>query len=120
MTFKIGDILYRFDGNYRVYPKREEGGLPRGGPIYREHFRPSAIIGETRLSWVIDGDYKVSKRDMSCPAAKQCGGRGIFTLQEMEDDIWSHEHRHKIGRLIEMCDIDKLKKVAELLEYKSN
>lgn len=109
---KIGDTLYRFDGNLRKY--RDDG---RGGPIYREHFEPLKIIGETRVSWLLERNWTANKKTLSSAAALEYGGRGFFTAEGMEGDIWQHVHRHKIRELLDRASVEKLKQVAAILGY---
>lgn len=112
---KVGDTLYRFDGNRRVYDKAFGSG-----PIYREHFEPMKIIGETPRSWVLEKNWKASKKDLKSAASMQYGGRGFFTAEGMEDDIWQHEHRYKVSRLVEQASPATLKLVAKVVGYQPN
>lgn len=115
---KIGDTLYRFDGNRRVYVPHGKDGRASGGPIYREHFEALKIIGENKVSWLLERGWKANKKSLSSAAAEQYGGRGFFTAEGMEDDIWQHDHKHKIvDRLQRNCDGVTLRKVAELIGY---
>lgn len=111
MDLKIGDTLYRFDGNRRVY------GNGTGAPIYCEHFEPLKIIGETKVSWILEREWRANKKTLSSAPARQYGGRGFFTAGQMEDDIWKHDHAHKIRALLERAPPDQLRKVAEILGY---
>ena len=115
---QIGDILWRFDSNRRVYrdPTSISGG---GGPIYREHFEPLKIISENKVSWILERGWKVRKSDLKGEAKSfHYGGRGFFTADDMEKDIWSHEHRHKIADMIQRAaTVAQLKQIAELVGY---
>lgn len=110
---KIGDVLYRFDGNIRVYADKKLGG----GPIYSKHFEPLEIIGETRRSWLLAQGWKCDKRTLQSAESMQFGGRGFFTAEGMADDIWQHEHRHKITEAVRRLDVPTLRKVAEMIGY---
>lgn len=119
MGLKVGDTLYRFSANRRVYPK--PGTFSGGGaPIYREHFEPLKIIGENKVSWLLEQDWKASKRDLKSAASMQYGGRGFFTAEGMEDDIWQHDHRYKIRDLFDRCSVDTLRQIASLLGYRAD
>ena len=50
------------------------------------------------------------------------GGLGVaLTLAEVEDDVWKHEHRHKIASLVgSIKDVTLLRKVAEVAGYTPN
>lgn len=113
MTLKIGDTLYRFDGNRRVYV---DG---KGGPIYREHFEPLKIVGENKVSWILERDWNANKKDLSSVRARQFGGRGFFTAEGMEADIWRKENIHKIRALLDSASPNQLDQVAIILGYKS-
>jgi hypothetical protein len=127
---KIGDSVWIFDSNHRVYPKPEPGhSYAGGGPIYREHWRERFIIGETSRSWLIgyrrDGTpvhsrIKVAK---TLPGSIHCSGRGYgpskiaYSWTEVEADVWAHGHRYPIVRMVERCDGETLKQVAALIGY---
>jgi len=49
-NLKVGDTVWVFDINRRVY----DGNGLGAKIIYREHFRPVHIIGETSRSWILD------------------------------------------------------------------
>jgi len=112
-TMNVGDKVYRFDGNVRVYDRAGFGGAA----IYEKHFVEEEIIGETNRSWITSRGYKISKKDGSCPAAMQYAGRGFFTFQAMQDDIWRNNHRHKIERLLGQASAHQLRQVADILGY---
>lgn len=40
-----------------------------------------------------------------------------FTEQQVEDDCWAHEHRHRIERQLVRLSPEKLRQVAELIGY---
>lgn len=65
-NLSIGSIVYLFDPNHRVYPKDENGRNKWGSnPIYREHFVPVVITGETARSWIVDryrSQIKINKK----------------------------------------------------------
>ncbi len=113
---KIGDTLFRFDGNRRVYrrPGTYHGG---GAPVYREHFEPLKVIGENKVSWLLERGWKASKKDLKSAASMAYGGRGFFTAEQMEDDIWMHDHRHSIRALFDRASPEQLKKIAEILGF---
>lgn len=114
-ALKVGDTLYNFDGNRRTY-RRDDAGRASGGPIYERHFEPVTIVGDTKVSWIMDRyDAKVNKKTLesACPFAE----RGYFTKSAMEADIWSHDHRHKIAQEVARTGVDQLKEIARILGY---
>ena len=112
---KIGDTLYRFDGNRRVYRDRSASG--GGGPIYREHFEALKIIGENKVSWLLERGWKAKKSNLTSAASLQYGGCGFFTADGMEDDIWLHDHKHKVRDLFEHASVVQVREVARILGY---
>ena len=109
---KIGDTVWYFDENHRVY-ECDETGRSRGGPIWREHWRPAEVIGETRVSWIVgtDGRFKelrVKKRDWP----------GNLALSDADIDRRAFvEQAHLIGRRVSRChDYDTLKAISDLLD----
>ena len=99
---KVGDKIWLFSGNRRVYRK---DGVEYSSPIYSEHFYQDTIDGETSRSWIV-GKTKFSKKDT----------RGIFTDQEKEDAIWANDYRWKIVDSVGHCPVSILKKINELLK----
>ena len=111
---KIGDTIYRFDINRRVYQK-DANGRATGSPIYREHFSAHRIDGETKFSWLADG-FKINKKTMH-ENVPNYSGHQWYTADEMEGAVWMHEHRHQIMRAIERAPITQLRQIAELVGY---
>lgn len=115
----VGDTIYRFDGNRRVYPKREKGE-PSGGPIYAEHFEAHVIGSETKQSWLITDGYgivKVNKKTMRQAGSNGWGGWQWFSAEGKEANIWLNVHRHKIRNLLDGASPHQLRQVADILGY---
>ncbi len=109
---KVGDTIWVFDINHRVYEKPLEGRLwASGGPIYRSHFVEHKIEGETSRSWIARYGTKYSKKERP---------HGVFiTLEEVEDNCWLNGHRHKVASLVGNCqDAAIIRAIAELVGYK--
>jgi len=105
--------VWIFDNNRRIYPPAPKGRLwASGGPIYRDHWVKHEVTGETRVSYITKYGGKVPKK----------GGYGYaLTIDEVEDDVWLHDHRHKIAKLVgEIQDVALLRKVAEAAGYMPN
>ena len=112
---KVGDTIWRFDINRRKYDKPGIGGHT----IYREHFEPHEIGGETKQSWLITDGYgivKVNKKTLY-----EAGGRYVghqwYTRGSMEDAVWAHEHKQKIFALVERASITLLRSIADVVGY---
>lgn len=107
---KIGDTVYWFDQNRRVYPPKQAGQIfASGGPIWKEHWRPERIVSETSRSWVTDFGSKIPKS----------GPHGWLTSQEEINDLaWAHDNAHRIAsRIDERLPLNVLKQIAALVGY---
>lgn len=94
---KVGDTIWRFDHNHRVYRPLKPGEPPyasRGAPIYREYWVPTKITGETRVSW--ETCYgKVPKNGKDRRRKGWC-----FTQEEVDHDVWIDAYRYRIERAV--------------------
>lgn len=108
---KIGDTLYYFNVNRRKY-RKPEPGRQYGTIIYAEHFEPMEIVGENKVSWLMKYGHKAPKKD---PESK-----GYYTAQGMADNIWAHDHRHKLRDLLDRASPTELREVAKVLGYNAD
>ncbi len=103
---KVGDTVWMFDSNVRVY------GPGRGGPIWERHWVPLPIIGQTSRSWLAGyshDPYKVPKKDHD-------PRKWAFSKAAIARQAWVIEHRTIIARAVATCDdYALLMKVQELL-----
>lgn len=110
MTSKIGDTVYTFDVNRRVY-ERDEKGKSYGGPIYREHWRPWLIVGEEKRSWLVTYGEGGRPQKMAKPQFK--------TEAEVADACWMNDHRYRLSETLQRCgDVALLRQIAALIGYK--
>lgn len=110
-SLKVGDVLYNFDGNRRTY----QPGMS-GGPIYEKHFAPSRIVGDTKVSWIMDlYDARVNKKTLD--SSTKFADRGYFTKSAMEADIWFNANRYKIVREVERAGLEQLQEIARIVGY---
>ncbi|MBX9604649.1 MAG: hypothetical protein K2Y51_00390 [Gammaproteobacteria bacterium] len=116
---KIGDTVYFFDVNYRVYPPKKPGDMFYSGPpIYRKHWREREIVGETSRSWVVGPlTTKIPKKGPP--------PRGwLYSPEDVERNVWINDHRRNIVRAVEKIDArapggyELLRQMAELVGYK--
>lgn len=115
-ALKIGDVLFNFNGNRRVYNQPKSGGYASGGPIYEKHFAEATIVGETKNSWVMSlYETKVNKKTLQ--SSTKYADHGYFTKSGMEADIWLHEHRYRIAKLVESAGVEQLKEIARIVDY---
>jgi hypothetical protein len=102
----IGETVYIFDENRRVYHRNEKGNAC-AAPIYREHFRPDVIVSETSVSWVTRKGHKIPKKRVR-----------FYTEQGMNDKCWLNDHRYQIISKIQLNDDPEiLRKIADLIGY---
>lgn len=120
MSIKVGDTLYRFDENCRVYPE-DAKGRRTGSPIYSKHFNGYAITGETPKSWLIDvygRQVKVSKSELREAGRNGYGATLWYTAEGMADKIWMHDHGYKLAEYVRYkCTVDQLREIAKLIGY---
>ncbi|MGH7974861.1 MAG: hypothetical protein ACREBR_05000 [bacterium] len=117
-NFKIGDTVYTFSENRRVYEKQKPGELySRGGPIYREHFVKQQIVGETTQSWIVA--YEGGSPDSASATKHKKKGDyvNIYTAEQVEEQVYHHDHAYYISELVRKADYTMLRKIAELLNY---
>lgn len=105
--------VWIFDSNHRVYAPRLPGeAYGRGGPIWREHWRKRSVVGETRVSWVLDNGVKVPKK------RNVANDNIAFSEAEIDRRAWVQAHRFRIARAIERTsDYDALSYVAAIMNY---
>lgn len=100
----IGDTIWIFDQNRCFYKPGE-----KGGPIWREHWRPEIITGETRVSWVTQWGAKINKK---------APGNGVaFSQEQIDRAAFVHDNAHVIAGRVRQCrDYDLMKAIADLLD----
>jgi hypothetical protein len=105
---KVGDAIWIFDINRRVYP-RDADGRATGGPIWREHWKLHVIVGETSRSWLTDYGNKIAKRGTDPSLV-------LFSEAEIDRAGWVHDNAIKISRRVWACDdFEKLKAIEAIL-----
>lgn len=119
-NLKIGDTVYLFDSNQRVYSEVTEAekaqGKIWGDLIYRGHFSPLKITGETTGTWLLERRMVVNKKTLN-ERKTAFGQRRVFTAAQMEDKIYLHDNAQRIARAVEFCNnVNLLKQIDALLE----
>ena len=111
MSLKIGDTIWLYDQNRRVYRPKQPGEIfSSGGPIYREHWRPLVIVAENSRSWITEHGNK-------CPKKGDHFGWCI-SEKELDDDCFVNDNRHKISdKIRSVNDADLLRAVAKLIGH---
>jgi hypothetical protein len=121
---KIGDTIWRFEENRRIYPPKEKGRVfSSDSPIWREHWVAEKIVGETSRSWLVGFDLrakwslrklpKVAFKDGRCP-------RGFALSQEHITKLeWVHNNHYRLSNEVNRCDDpDVLQEIARIVGYK--
>ena len=109
MSVKVGDSVWVFDGNHRVYT--DSDGNRTSSPIWLYHWRERKIASETSRSWVLDYyDKKVPKvgHDPRCVC---------FSMAEVLERTWVHDNQYKIESAIRGLSAEKLREVAKVIGY---
>jgi len=110
---KIGDKVFYFDPNRRVY----EG--PERKLNYRGYFIETTITGETKTQWETRSGRKLNKkpRGGTVPDPVSSFHDRLYTADEVDDAVYCRENRHEIAELARDCqDADALRKAREILE----
>jgi len=111
ITLKIGDPVWIFNENNRVYPP---GPSISHAPIYREHWMKFSVIGETSRCYIVGvctfESMKLHKKGPVPPGV-------ALSLNEVEADCWVHDNSHRISDAVgRLRDYSALKRIDEILE----
>ncbi len=119
-TIQVGMDVWLFDANNRHYV---EG---KSGPVYRKHFVPTRIIGETRDSWLLENvrqgvGLKINKKTRELRPPSSHGYFGLsptvyFDIDEVEDATWAHDHVYEISRAVSKASPQTLRAIKALLD----
>jgi hypothetical protein len=116
-NLKIGDSVWIFDENRRVYSK-DGGGW--SNPIWREHWREHFVIGETSRSWLV-GLTKDSKPTsgsvIKIQKASHYNAKIAYSQAEIDEHDWARSNRYYIAQRVEWSSPATLRKIAELIGY---
>jgi hypothetical protein len=136
---KIGDKVWVLDENRREYARNAEGRNV-GSPLRRPMWVEWEIVDGTSRSWIAipsyrvelyDGDLKAERSIVKIPksfdkpfyrATSDGFQNKVFALtaQAVEDDVWRHDHAHKMLEAVRNADTATLRKIAELLGHKES
>lgn len=107
---KVGGTVWVYDENRRHYAK-DETGRSYGGPIWREHWKPETIVGETPRSWLLRYGLKVPKKNAN-PRLY------LFSQHDIDEAAYVQEHRHELAAMVrELKDASVMRQVATLVGY---
>lgn len=114
----IGKTIYIFNANNRVYEK-DAKGRSQGAPIYRKHWEPIQVIGETKNSWLVGYEHnptKISKKDLREGKLHNI----CLTEKEVDDKVFLHDHAYRIGEAVgKSQDVALLKNIADMVLYEA-
>lgn len=110
----IGQTIWRFDINRRKYDS-DPRSPSSGSPIYREHWVPITVFGETPHFWL------AGNKHFPCRVHKEGPRPGYaFTEQEVDDACWVNKHRGEIVQNISgLRDVETLRRIAEIIGMES-
>lgn len=107
----IGSTVWYYNRDKRHYVT----GSMRNIVTEREKFEPRKLVGETPVSWIVEGDAKIPKD----PAKRDTPLRhGHYTLTEqaMDDACWAREHwSDVVSRVQHGCDAATFRAVGKLV-----
>jgi len=115
-TIKVGDPIWFFDVNCRVY-RKDATGRSMAGPIWAEHWREYAIIGETSRSWIVGTESGCVFNKI--PKNKLHSWRGYaHSKEEIQQGAYIDRNRYAIAeRLRRIDDYAVLRQIATLIGY---
>lgn len=111
--FKVGDKVFVFDSNRRVYPKDKSIA---SAPIYREHFAEREILGETSRSWLV-GWHGLSLDHRCVTKYPKKDNAGLYTLGQIDEEVYRHDHMYRISKMVEHTSYKNLKAIADIVGY---
>jgi hypothetical protein len=121
----IGSKLWRFDQNRRFYaPPENKGGF--GKLIWREHWVPMVVCGETRVSWLVGyapsaiNRHRTPSVTHKLPKAEfrngGCPRDWALSEEHLDELAWAEENRCRLSDLVQRCNDPKvLRAVDEVL-----
>ena len=116
---KVGDTIWLHDINRRVYAK-DVNGRSVGAPIFSEQFTPYVISGETKKSWLITwGTQLIRVNKETMRSTDRFGGCSWHTEAGKVEQIWFHEHHHKIAQKLQYGKLSvlQLQAVGRIIGY---
>lgn len=102
------EFVWKFDINRRKY---KPGSM--GPPIWREHWVKHRIIGQNRVSYLLEHGGKVPKKpnDQS----------HVFDEAHLEELVWANDNRQRIREAIfspAKVNAEQLRRIAAIIEEK--
>lgn len=120
----LNAVIWRFDENRRVYPKKVGKFDAGSSPIWREHWVRMIVWGQNSRSWLVD-HYFDSDHQWTPRAAFKLPKKGpwpgwAFSEADIDELEWLHLNGWKIvNRLGTMKDPAIMRQIAKLMGYES-
>jgi hypothetical protein len=111
--FTVGQRVWLFDINHRVYPK---GAGCTSGPIYAEHFRACRVFGIQGRSYLI-ASFADEDGKFASPVGFAKAEKRYLTDAEKAEKVYVDGNRYRIVNALERADAATLRKVAALIGY---
>ena len=89
MTLKVGEWIYQRNGI--------NGNVNRARP-----YAPYQIVGETRVSWLLDNGDKANKKTLEV-SHKNYGPSRYVTAEDRDRLLWLSENKSRIVRAVSDC-----------------
>ena len=118
-AIKVGDPIWYFDVNRRVY-RKDAKGRSMGSSIWAEHWREYAIIGQTSRSWIVGTES--GRVFGKIPKNKYCSWQGYArSKEEIQQGAYIEKNRYAISeRLRNIDDYFVLLQIAAMIGYKES
>jgi hypothetical protein len=124
-ALKVGDAVWVYDENRRVY-KRDEHGNTTGGPVWREHWVKHVVVGENRATFFLAtsnrypfdekrvGHYRrIRKADLKVGAPLR---DVAFDEKDLDRRAWIQDNADALSVCVQRSlDFEKLAQVARML-----
>ncbi|TXH56937.1 MAG: hypothetical protein E6Q97_05490 [Desulfurellales bacterium] len=113
----VGMRVWSFNQNRRIY-QRDASGKAVGGPIWREHWEPLVVVGETKVSWLVGPPYMLGSDTSRAAKVPKKSWPGPYKTSEAGIDREAFvEARWSLAQRIEGCrDYDTLKAIEGALD----
>jgi hypothetical protein len=111
----IGETLYTYDTNRRRYTNESGEKLSSPDPAY--HWCAHKVIGENKVSWYLDGNYKVDKKTLELRGIREFYGlhKTAYTAEQKADKEWRDKNHRRIIKAVESADTALLRRIDALL-----
>lgn len=120
LPLAVGATVWRFDENRRIYNKPTKPGqiYSSGPPIWREHWVPYVIDGETSRSWLIGANLTRAYGHYKLPKVGPLPRGWAISEAEIDQAEWVQSNKYKLCRAVEyVTDYTTLRAIAELIGY---